>query len=100
MKIRIFTLLLCFILLLTGCKKAEIGDNVSESASADSTSAEETQGEPADLGDDNKTFGDSLDELGVYIGYFEEESTDIVVECVSGTKNAYTPLHLAPVVTD
>ena len=42
-----------------------------------------------DLGDDNKTFGDSLDELHVYDGYFEGASTNLTVECLSGTKNAY-----------
>ena len=42
-----------------------------------------------DLGDDNKTFGDSLDELHVYDGYFEGASTNLIVECLSGTKNAY-----------
>ena len=46
-------------------------------------------GESTDLGDDNKTFGESLDELGAYAGYFEGESADIVIECLSGTKNAY-----------
>ena len=48
-----------------------------------------TQGNVADLGDDNKTFGESLDDLGAYDGYFEGESKDIIVECISGTKNAY-----------
>ena len=82
MKIKLIALLLVFILLLTGCGQKENMGNPDNSET-------ETQGEVADLGDDNKTFGDSLDDLGVYDGYFESESRDIVVECISGTKNAY-----------
>lgn len=48
-----------------------------------------TQGEVADLGDDNKTFGEDIEDEGAYDGYFEGESADIVVECVSGTDKAY-----------
>lgn len=89
MKIRLIALLLCFILLLTGCSKGknngdETGDNQSDSGNATGT-----QGEAADLGGDSQTFGESLDDLGAYDGYFEGESTDIAVECVSGTNNAY-----------
>ena len=72
MKTKILALLLCLVLLLTGC-----GQNPEE------------QGTTADLGDDNKSFGESLDDLGAYDGYFEDESTDIVVKCVSGTQGAY-----------
>ena len=42
------------------------------------------------LGDDNKTFGDALETLGAYNGYFEGDSQNITVTCVSGTENAYT----------
>ena len=49
----------------------------------------ETQGESADLGDDNKTFGDSLEDLGAYDGYFDETLGDLRIEYVSGTPNAY-----------
>ncbi len=80
MKTRIFALLLCLVLLLTGCGKNNKNDGYTNP---------ETQGEVADLGDDSKTFGESLDDLGAYEGYFEDESTDIVVECVSGTDKAY-----------
>lgn len=49
-----------------------------------------TPGAVTDLGDDSKTFGESLDDLNAYAGYFEEDSADIVVECVSGTNGCYT----------
>ena len=80
MKTKIFALLLCLVLLLTGCGKKDKNEGYQNP---------EEQGTTADLGDDNKSFGESLDSLGAYDGYFEGESTDIVVECVSGTQGAY-----------
>ena len=80
MKTRIFALLLCLVLLLTGCSKKDKNEGYQNP---------EEQGTTADLGDDNKSFGESLDDLGAYDGYFEGDSTDIVVECVSGTNKAY-----------
>ena len=47
-------------------------------------------GTPADLGDDSMTFGSSLDELNAYAGFFEGDSTDITVDCISGTAGCYT----------
>ncbi len=81
MKIRLIAIFLCLLLLLTGCGKKK-GEN-------EGYTNPETQGEAADLGDDSKSFGSSLDELGAYDGYFEGESTDIVVTCISGTQGAY-----------
>ena len=80
MKTRIIALLLCLVLLLTGCGKKDKNEGYQNP---------EEQGTTADLGDDNKSFGESLDSLGAYDGYFEGESTDIVVECISGTQGAY-----------
>jgi len=92
--------LLCLVLLLTGCggngSKDDISNNGGHNNQTENNNNIEnnetesgTQGEVADLGDDSKTFGDSLDDLGAYDGYFEGESTDIAVECVSGTDKAY-----------
>jgi len=90
MKTRIFALLLCLVLLLTGCSKGgNNGDGTQGNDGNPNNTETGTQGEVADLGDDSKTFGESLDDLGAYAGYFEGESTDIVVECVSGTDKAY-----------
>ncbi|MBQ9784009.1 MAG: carbohydrate-binding domain-containing protein [Clostridia bacterium] len=76
MKIKLIALALCFLLLLTGCSEGTNSDNG-------------TREKRPDLGDDDKTFGEPIDELGAYDGYFEGASTDIVIECISGTDKAY-----------
>ncbi len=43
-----------------------------------------------DLGDDNKTFGEDLEDTGVYEGYFEADTQDVTITCVSGTPDAYS----------
>lgn len=42
-----------------------------------------------DLGEDDETFGDSLDEIGAFDGYFEEEVLDVEIKCLSGTTGCY-----------
>ena len=49
----------------------------------------EQPGQVADLGDDHTTFGEDIAQSGAYDGYFEGASTDITIECLSGTKDAY-----------
>ena len=78
MKIKILAILLCFVLLFTGC----VNNN-------NNPEKQEQPGESTDLGDDNTSFGEDIKDTGAYDGYFEGESQDVVVECVSGTKNAY-----------
>ena len=80
MKKRILAFLLCFVLLLTGCGKKNKNEGYQNP---------EEQGATADLGDDGKSFGESLEALGAYEGYFEGESADIDVKCISGTQGAY-----------
>ncbi len=59
--------------------------------SCNSTPASTQNGsEDSGLGDDSKSFGAPLKELGAYDGYFDGESADVVVSCVSGTDGAYT----------
>ena len=77
MKIKITALLLSVLLLFVSCGK---GPKNSEGYAP---------GDSADLGGDNTTFGESLDDLGAYEGRFEGESLDITVRCESGTQNAY-----------
>ena len=88
MKIKLIALLLCLVFLLVGCGNKDNGGTQENQGNPDSSETG-TQGEVADLGDDSKTFGESLDDLGAYDGYFEGGSADIVVECVSGTDKAY-----------
>ena len=89
MKIKLLTLLLGLVLILTGCNSNKGEKENQSNQGLPDTAESDTQGDVADLGDDDKTFGDSLDDLYVYDGYFEGESKDIVVEYISGTKGAY-----------
>ena len=104
MKTRLTILILCILLLFVGCEKKEpaldtIPDtsgnqennpgNESNPGTSGNPDAGE-QGESADLGDDNKSFGESLDALGAYDGYFEEASQNITIECLSGSDQAYS----------
>ena len=41
------------------------------------------------IGNDNASFGDSLEDLGAFDGYFEEELNDVTVTWIAGTKGAY-----------
>ena len=43
-----------------------------------------------ELGGDDDSFGDSLEDMDVYTGYFEEETVDVTVTCESGTPGCYT----------
>lgn len=93
MKTRILALLMCLILILSGCSGntndsgGTPGDQPNRGNPDSSESA--AQGEVADLGDDSKTFGEDLEALGAYDGYFENASTDVEIKCVSGTDKAY-----------
>ena len=130
MKLRLFAILLCLLLLLSGCgqtanteetttsketvnTKSPITQDTSEktpNSAPPMTDGKDTQqnlttqtpttqlntpetspsqGNVADLGDGNTTFGDDIKDSGAYDGYFEGESKDIVVTCLSGTPNTY-----------
>ena len=100
MKIKLTALLLCVTLLFAGCgNNVNHGNNTGTSGSDTQSTGntdkgnnhpdQGTQGDVADLGDDNKTFGDDLEDTGAYDGFFEGESNDMTVKCVSGTENAY-----------
>ena len=120
MKLRLWAILLCLLLFLSGCgqtayteettmqketatTKSPITQDTSEktpNSAPPMTDGKDTtkpttpetspsQGNVADLGDGNTTFGDDIKNSGVYDGYFEGESKDIVVTCLSGTQTAY-----------
>lgn len=93
MKTRILALLMCLILILSGCSSntndsGGTQGNQPNQGNPDSSESG-TKGEVTDLGDDSKTFGEDLEALGAYDGYFESASTDVEVQCVSGTDKAY-----------
>jgi len=74
--------------MFSGCSKKTAGNIIEPNNITDRWNPE-TQGEVADLGDDEASFGEELEKLGAYEGMFEGESTDITIECISGTENAY-----------
>ena len=122
MKIKITSLMLCLVLLLSGCTAAgsdsfDITDGTengtsesseseaeSESESTPAETEHEEKGEVTDLGDDKKTFGEDIESLGAYGGYFEGNSVDFKVEYISGTRNAFrldgTTLHFTSITED
>ena len=81
MNYKFFAVFLCFVLLLTGCNK--VGGEITVYPNP------ETQGTVATLGDDDTSFGEEIEDSGIYDGLFEEITQTIAVEWVSGTKNAY-----------
>ena len=87
-KIRLIALSLCFVLLLAGCANKN-GNNAKANQGRPDGSETGTQGNVADLGDDDKTFGDDIKESGAYDGYFESESVNIAIKRLSGTDGAY-----------
>ena len=71
---RLTAFLLCLCVLFAGCGEGKHPP---------------MQGDVPDLGNDDQSFGEDLKDTGAYDGYFENESKDFVVSCVSGTQNAY-----------
>lgn len=55
--------------LLGGCKTEDIPSDIGTTSGSDDTA-----------------FGDTLEDLNAYEGYFEGESTDVAVACISGTE--------------
>ncbi len=87
MKTRWTAFLLCVLLLLTSChnKKNDRWDNMGNHGPDDFGAASEG----TDFGDDDQSFGEALESTDAYRGYFEGDSTDITVTCLSGTQQAY-----------
>ena len=90
MKIKFLAFFLCIALLLSGCT-ANHGPtfNTKPTDPTNGDPVPSVPGTSTDLGDDSKTFGEDLEALGAYDGYFEGVSTDVEVKCVSGTDKAY-----------
>ena len=79
---------LCIVLLLTGCGSQDSLISDSRPGSHDPV-VPPTQGNVTDLGDDNTSFGEELEDTGAYDGDFSGESLDFELDCLSGTANAY-----------
>lgn len=77
MKRRISILLCCtmVICLLCGCQDSN---------------ADHTPGTAGTAGEGDQTAGGSLDDMNAYDGYFEDEKSDVTVQCLSGTEGCYT----------
>ncbi|MBR3876127.1 MAG: carbohydrate-binding domain-containing protein [Clostridia bacterium] len=74
MKRKIISLLLLTALLLTSC----VNDKTDGGGATD------------DIPDDNSSYGDDLNDLGVYDGLFDGSSSSVTVTCISGTPDCYT----------
>lgn len=83
-----FLILVLMLGILTGCSNTNNDTETSNDTSNQNNT--ESVGTAAELGDDTTTFGDSLDDLNAYAGYFEDDIVDVVVTCVSGTADCYT----------
>ncbi len=79
--------LLLSLAVLTSCSE-QSGQTGSQSSSQNGTDNVSSTGSISS--DPDETFGSDLVESGFYDGYFETEAVDVVVECISGTENAYT----------
>ncbi len=83
----VFLILAMMLAVLSGCGN---DNNTTNPGTSNSTGGSTVEGTAADLGDDGTTFGESLDDLDAYAGYFEEDTVDVTVNCVSGTEGCYT----------
>ena len=107
---RAIAICLIFLLMLTGCSSGGniITDNGGEISSGEGgffepgnkppndiftpsmPSDPSRPGESVDIGRDDTSYGEPLEDLGVYEGLFEGDGKGIEIECISGTANAYT----------
>ena len=85
MKIRLLALVLICTLLLTGCFKPGGGPT----GPGPGGNPPHTPPIDDNFTDDNSSYGDSLEDLGGNDGYFEGESLEFEIACVSGTPGAF-----------
>ena len=98
MKLKLLAIFLLLSILLTSCNLGsgqgpdDNGGIIGKPGGGfdNNTPTPNAPGYVEDLGDDDQTFGDDLEDSGIYDGFFDEESADITVEYVSGTRGAYT----------
>lgn len=81
--VRLSAVLLGCALLLCGCDRDVIQSGAS-------MSGEGTNDISTELGGFDDAFGGEFSDAEIYEGFFEEDSSDITVECISGTPDCYT----------
>ena len=84
-----FLILALMLSVLSGCGNENNGVPNNNSTS-NNNNGSTVNGSAADLGDDGASFGESLDDLNAYAGFFEEDTVEVTVNCVSGTDGCYT----------
>lgn len=82
MKHRFLNIVFIFLIILTlgGCKG---GFNPQQNPN------DYNPGDVSDLGGDDTTYGDPIEDSGVYDGEFQDEIINVTIECVEGTPNCY-----------
>lgn len=84
---KIISLFLICVLMMSGCSQKDAG---TENGSYNVAESNEIPTGVVDLGDDNTAYGEAIEDIGVYEGYFEEDIVDVSIECVVGTEGAYS----------
>ena len=82
MKRKIFALLLLLTLALSSCKGG--GDNSGNTPPPDGN-----DNVVEEIKNDESAYGESIESLGAYDGYFEGDANDVKINCVSGTPGCY-----------
>ena len=79
MKTKAFILFLSILLLLSSC--GVNSENSSSDISVDNVNTSSKE---------DVSVSSDVDVSGIYNGYFEDKENDVIIECISGTENAYT----------
>ena len=106
-KVQFISTLLILVLLLTGCfgtgqptggTTGTSGTNSTSVTKPNSTRPNNPSQNPSEDGDttedtsmgrDETSYGESLDSLGVWDGYFENGKNDVTITCLTGSANRY-----------
>ena len=87
MRRKIVALILLLALTLTGCSKKENDKGNNQNSPIIGGGGSQNNNE--NIGDENSSFGEDLKDLGAYDGFFEGQTSDVVVKFVSGTPGCY-----------
>lgn len=73
---KIISLFLVCVLMMSGCSQKDAG---TENGSYNVAERNEIPTGVVDLGDDNTAYGEAIEDIGVYEGYFEEDIVDVIM---------------------